>query len=104
LHLSQEEQRKRFMQRIDGPGKNWKLKAADIRERKFWSQSMAAHQACLDATSKDDSPWYVVPADDSINTRLIMSQIMSQIMPATFGLRVAEPATPDCQPQRAQGN
>jgi len=61
---------------------------------------MAAHQACLDAPSTDDSPWYVVPANDRNNTRLIMSQIV----PATFGLRVAEPATPDCQPQRAQGN
>jgi len=61
---------------------------------------MAAHQACLDAPSKDDSPWYVVPADDRYNTRLIMSQTMRD----TFGLRVAEPATPDCQPQRAQGN
>jgi len=57
---------------------------------------MAAHQACLEAPSTDDSPWYVVPANDSNNTRLIMRD--------TFGLRVAEPATPDCQPQRAQGN
>ncbi len=76
LHLSQEGQRKRFIQRFDDPRKNWKFKAAAIRERKFWPQYMAAHQACLDATSTAESPWYMAPADDRNNTRLILSQIV----------------------------
>jgi polyphosphate kinase 2 (PPK2 family) len=64
LHLSKEEQRKRFLARIDEPGKNWKFSLADIAERKFWKQYMRAYEECLTATSTRHSPWYVVPADD----------------------------------------
>jgi PPK2 family polyphosphate:nucleotide phosphotransferase len=64
LHLSKEEQRKRFLQRIDAPEKNWKFGLADIEERKFWKQYMKAYEECLSATSTQDAPWYVVPADD----------------------------------------
>jgi PPK2 family polyphosphate:nucleotide phosphotransferase len=76
LHLSEEEQRKRFLARIDEPEKNWKFSNADIEERKFWKQYMKAYEQCLGATSTGDSPWYVVPADDKENARLIVSQIV----------------------------
>ena len=76
LHLSKEEQRKRFLSRIDEPEKNWKFSAADIKERGFWKEYMKAYEACLGATSTNDAPWYVVPADDKQNARLIVSQIV----------------------------
>jgi PPK2 family polyphosphate:nucleotide phosphotransferase len=76
LYLSKEEQRKRFLQRIDVPEKNWKFGLADIEERKFWKQYMKAYEECLSATSARDAPWYVVPADDKENARLIVSQIL----------------------------
>jgi len=76
LHLSEEEQRKRFLDRIDEPEKNWKFSLADIEERKFWKQYMHAYEACLSATSTKIAPWYVVPADDKENARLIISRII----------------------------
>ena len=76
LHLSKEEQRKRFLARIDEPEKNWKFSLADIEERKFWKQYMKAYEECLGATSTRDAPWYVVPADDKENARLIVSRIV----------------------------
>jgi PPK2 family polyphosphate:nucleotide phosphotransferase len=76
LHLSREEQRKRFLERIDEPDKNWKFSLSDIHERKYWKQYMEAYEACLNATSTHHAPWYVVPADDKENARLIVSQIV----------------------------
>jgi PPK2 family polyphosphate:nucleotide phosphotransferase len=76
LHLSKEEQRKRFIDRIDKPEKNWKFSLADIEERKFWKRYMRAYEKCLRATSTKHAPWYVVPADDKLNTRLIVSRIL----------------------------
>ena len=76
LHLSKEEQRQRFLARIDQPDKNWKVSPADIEERKFWKEYRTAYEECLGATSTDDSPWYVVPADDKENARLIVSQVV----------------------------
>ena len=76
LHLSLEEQRKRFLERIDDPEKNWKFSAADIHERKFWKRYMEAYEECMHATSTDHSPWYAVPADDKDDARLIVSQIV----------------------------
>lgn len=76
LHLSKDEQRKRFIERIDTPEKNWKFTAADLHERRFWPAYMAAYEDCLSATSTTQSPWYVVPADDKDNSRLIVSQII----------------------------
>lgn len=76
LHLSKEEQRRRFVERIDDPDKNWKFSQADIEERKFWDDYQSAYAECLGATSTDDSPWYVVPADDKRNARLIVSRII----------------------------
>jgi PPK2 family polyphosphate:nucleotide phosphotransferase len=76
LHLSQEEQRKRFIERIDKPEKNWKFGQDDIEERKLWKHYMKAYEACLSETSTKHGPWYVVPADDKGNARLIISQII----------------------------
>ena len=76
LHLSKEEQCKRFLARIDEPEKNWKFSLADIEERKFWKHYMKAYEECLCATSTRDAPWYVVPADDKESARLIVSQIV----------------------------
>jgi polyphosphate kinase 2 (PPK2 family) len=90
LHLSKEEQRKRFLQRIDVPEKNWKFGLADIEERKFWKQYMQAYEECLSATSTRDAPWYVVPADDKENARLIVSQI---VLDTLEGLKMTYPKT-----------
>ena len=90
LHLSQEEQRKRFLERIDDPDKNWKFSLADIHERKYWKQYMEAYEACLSATSSHHAPWYVVPADDKENARLIVSQI---VIDAFKELKMAYPKT-----------
>jgi PPK2 family polyphosphate:nucleotide phosphotransferase len=90
LHLSKEEQRKRFLRRIDEPDKNWKFSLADIEERKFWKQYMKAYEQCLGATTTRDAPWYVVPADDKENARLIVSQI---VLDTLDGLRMTYPKT-----------
>ena len=82
LHLSKEEQRKRFLDRIDEPDKNWKFSLADITERKFWNDYMKAYEECLSATSTRDAPWYVVPADDKENARLIVSRIILDTLEA----------------------
>lgn len=74
LHLSKEEQAKRFLARIDDPEKNWKFSFGDIEERKHWNKYMKAYEACLNKTSMTDSPWYVVPADDKKNARLIIAE------------------------------
>jgi PPK2 family polyphosphate:nucleotide phosphotransferase len=76
LHLSKQEQRERFLARIEEPKKNWKFSAADIAERKFWDDYMTAYEDCLSATSTEDAPWYIVPADDKPNARLIVSQVI----------------------------
>ena len=76
LHISKEEQRKRFLERIDRPEKNWKFSAADMKERELWNDYMRAYEDCLRATSTPTSPWHVVPADDKRNARLIISQIV----------------------------
>jgi PPK2 family polyphosphate:nucleotide phosphotransferase len=73
LHISKNEQRKRFLKRIDEPDKNWKFQLGDIDERKLWRQYRKAYEDCLSATSTRRTPWYVVPADDKRNTRLIIS-------------------------------
>ena len=90
LHLSYEEQQKRFLARIDEPDKNWKFSAADIHERKFWKQYMKAYEDCFRATSTHHAPWYIVPADDKDNARLIVSQI---IVNAMKQLKMAYPRT-----------
>ncbi len=79
LHLSKEEQRKRFLARIDDPDKNWKLSLADVEERKFWDRYKIAYEECLGATSTKEAPWYVVPADDKENARLIVADLLVEL-------------------------
>jgi PPK2 family polyphosphate:nucleotide phosphotransferase len=90
LHLSKDEQRRRFLERIDEPDKNWKFSLADIHERKYWKRYMKVYEACLSATSTHQVPWYVVPADDKENARLIVSQI---VLDALNELEMAYPKT-----------
>jgi len=90
LHLSKEEQRKRFLARIDQPDKNWKFSLADIHERKYWKDYVQAYEECMTATGSHHAPWYAVPADDKENARLIVSQI---ILDALNNLKMAYPKT-----------
>ena len=99
LHLSKEEQRKRFLKRIDDPEKNWKFSDADVKEREFWGDYAKAFEECLSATSTNDVPWYVVPADDKENARLIVSQI---ILDTFEGLKIAYPKTSSTREQELQ--
>ena len=80
LHLSPEEQRRRLLARIDDPEKNWKFSAADVQERRLWGKYMKAYEACLGATSTAHAPWYIVPADDKKNARLIVSTILHKTL------------------------
>jgi PPK2 family polyphosphate:nucleotide phosphotransferase len=90
LHLSKDEQRKRFLERIDEPDKNWKFSLTDIHERKYWKHYTKAFEECLSATSTHHAPWFVVPADDKENARLVVSQIVLD----TLGeLKMAYPKT-----------
>jgi ABC-type multidrug transport system fused ATPase/permease subunit len=76
LHLGYDEQRDRFLQRIDKPHKNWKFEDGDIRERRHWSEFQEAYEETINATAAENAPWYVVPADDKKNMRLIVAQIL----------------------------
>jgi PPK2 family polyphosphate:nucleotide phosphotransferase len=88
LHISKEEQRRRFLARIDEPKKNWKFNLSDVQERKCWKQYRKAYEACLSATSTRHAPWYVVPADDKPSARLIISQVIIDTLKA---LKLAYP-------------
>lgn len=88
LHLSKDEQRKRFLARIDEPDKNWKFNTADLEERKYWRSYMKAYEHCIAATTTQEAPWYIVPADDKQNARLIVSQILFDLL---AGLKMAYP-------------
>ena len=76
LHLSKEEQRKRFLARIDDSEKNWKLSTSDIDERQYWDRYADAYAKCIEETTTRHCPWYIVPADDKQSARLIVSQIL----------------------------
>jgi PPK2 family polyphosphate:nucleotide phosphotransferase len=88
LHLSKEEQRKRFLARIGDPNKNWKFSEADLAERKLWKDYQHAYEDCIAATSTVHAPWYIIPADDKENARLIISQI---ILDTLNGLKMKYP-------------
>jgi len=96
LHLSREEQRQRFLARLDDPGKNWKFSAADLDERALWPQYMQAYREALRATSSEHAPWYVVPADDKRNARLIVSQVIVDAL-AALKMRYPEPTLSEAE-------
>ena len=73
LHVSKKEQQKRFLERLDNPDKNWKFSANDAKERGFWNQYMDAYEETIRETATDDSPWYVVPANNKWFTRVIVA-------------------------------
>lgn len=95
LHVSKEEQRRRFLKRIEDKAKNWKFSRADMKERALWSGYMTAYEKCLGATSTSHAPWYVVPADDKKNARLIVSQV---ILDTLEDLKMSYP-----KPDKSQG-
>jgi PPK2 family polyphosphate:nucleotide phosphotransferase len=82
LHMSKGEQRRRFLARIDEAEKNWKFSLADMKERAYWRQYMQAYSDCLSATSTRLAPWHVIPADDKLNARLIVSRVVIEAMKA----------------------
>ncbi|HEX7964907.1 MAG TPA: ADP-polyphosphate phosphotransferase [Gammaproteobacteria bacterium] len=88
LHLSKEEQRKRLLARLDDPQKNWKFNPDDLEERGHWKDYMRAYADCLAATSTKDAPWYVIPADDKENARLLISQVAVDTL---AGLKMSYP-------------
>ena len=80
LHVSKDEQRERLLERLDDPEKRWKFRAADVDERKCWDDYMKAYGDAIGATSMPHAPWYVIPADDKPNARLIVSQIVAETL------------------------
>ena len=76
LHVSREEQRRRFLARLEEPEKNWKFSASDVRERKYWSDYQDAYEEIIRNTAVKDAPWYVVPADHKWFTRLVVSAVI----------------------------
>ena len=80
LHISKEEQCRRFIDRIDNPDKQWKFSDADIEQRQHWDTYMNAYADCLSNTSTAAAPWYLIPADDKKNARLIISNVINQTL------------------------
>jgi PPK2 family polyphosphate:nucleotide phosphotransferase len=76
LHLSKDEQKERFLSRLNTPSKNWKFSESDVKERAYWDKYQAAYQDAINATATKEAPWFIVPADDKISMRLIVSQIV----------------------------
>ncbi len=93
LHVSKEEQRRRFLKRIEDPARNWKFSRFDLAERGFWKEYQDAYEDCLSTTSTEHAPWFVVPADDKLNARIVISGI---ILDAMKRLKMGYPA-PDRQ-------
>ena len=89
LNVSKQEQRKRFLERLDNPEKNWKFSSADLRERGFWDEYQEAYEDMLSATSTEHSPWYVIPADKKWFTRACVADIITRRI-ETLGLKYPE--------------
>jgi len=97
LHISRKEQKRRFLERLDEPEKNWKFSASDIDERGYWDDYMEAYEDAIRATSSDDAPWYVVPADHKWFTRLVVS---ASVVQALEGMDLAYPTLEPAQRTR----
>jgi len=76
LHLSKDEQKKRFLKRIDTPEKNWKFSMNDVNERSYWKEYQSAYEEAISNTSKDHAPWYIVPADNKWFTRFLITAVI----------------------------
>ena len=89
LHVSEDEQKRRFLERLENPDKNWKFSAADTHERGFWKDYMKAYETMVRETATDEAPWYVVPADNKWFTRLVVAAAVIDAL-ASLGLRYPE--------------
>lgn len=94
LHMSRKEQRKRFMERLDDPRKNWKFSAGDVTERGYWDAYMEAYEAAIGATAAPHAPWYVLPADEQWETRALVGRLLRLQLEA-LDLRSPEPTDKD---------
>jgi len=99
LHLSKNEQKERFLKRIDDPNKNWKFSAADIQERKFWDDYMNAYEKAIKETSTEQCPWYVIPADKKWFTRIAISTI---ILDTLKSLKLEYPVLPKAEKEKLE--
>lgn len=99
LHLSKEEQRKRFLDRIDDPSKNWKFSGSDLKERGFWDEYQHAYQDAIQATATRHAPWHIIPADDKWFTRLAIATIIGNHFE---GLDIHYPSVSDAQKNALQ--
>lgn len=88
LNVSKKEQGKRMIERIETPSKNWKFEEGDVKERGYWDDYMNAYEDCINNTATEHAPWYVIPADDKKNMRLIVSQL---ILEKLKSLKIAYP-------------
>lgn len=102
LNVSREEQRKRFLSRIEEPEKNWKFSASDVQEREFWPQYMNAYQEALSATSKPWAPWYAIPADDKRAMRLMVGDLIIRSL-SSLGLQYPEVSSQETKALRKAG-
>lgn len=78
LHLSKKEQKKRFLERIDNPGKNWKFSLSDMKERSFWDEYQKAYGEAIEETSTKEAPWFIIPADDKRYARLAIASVITE--------------------------
>jgi len=96
LNVSKEEQAKRLIERIEDPAKNWKFEEQDVKVRDQWDDYMKAYEDCINATASKKAPWFVVPADDKKNLRLIVGKIIEE------ELKKMDMTYPDSSPERAE--
>jgi PPK2 family polyphosphate:nucleotide phosphotransferase len=99
LNVSKDEQRKRFLARLDEPGKNWKFAAADVEERRHWAEYMKAYEKMIEATTSEEAPWFVIPADHKWFTRLAVADVIVETLE---GLDLHFPEVSEAQRQELQ--
>jgi PPK2 family polyphosphate:nucleotide phosphotransferase len=99
LHVSKEEQKQRFLKRIDDPEKNWKFSAADVAEREYWDDYMKAYEKAIKETATDENPWYIIPADKKWFTRIAISEI---ILHTINTLKLKYPVLPKAEKDELQ--
>ncbi len=99
LHVSPEEQKLRFLKRIDDPKKNWKFSAGDVQERKYWDKYMKAYEQAISQTATHENPWYVIPADKKWFTRIAISQIILDVISE---LKLKYPVLPKSEKEELQ--
>jgi len=94
LNVSKDEQKERFLKRLDDPEKTWKFSASDIAERKYWDEYMKAYEEAIEATATEDAPWYILPADKKWFTRIAISTV---ILHTLKKMKMSYPALPDSE-------